>query len=115
MRILCGFAAVILALFILAQVNDPDPFRWAAIYGIAAFWAGVGALRPDLLGRPGWRPAFLVWLAAAAVGAVWYWPRASGWWLVETWWENEESREGMGMMIVLASMLLVATALRRRA
>ena len=113
MRVLYGFAAVLLAFFVVVQVNDPDPLRWMAIYGAAAFWAGAAALRPELLRRPGWRPAFLASLAAAAVGAVWYWPRAAGWWQVDTWWENEQSREGMGMMLVLAAMLLVAAAPRR--
>lgn len=115
MRILCAIAAVILGLFVLVQFNDPDPLVWATIYAVAAFWAGVAAIRPDLIARPGWRAVFLVSLAAAVAGLAWYWPRTPQWWAVDTWWENEESREGMGMMIVLAAMLLAAGALRRRA
>ncbi len=115
MRILCGIVAVILALFTAAQVNDPDPLLWVGIYGVATIWAGLGALRPDLLGRPVWRPLFLASLVLAAVGLAWFWPRTPGWWQVGTWWENEESREGIGMMIVLAAMLLVAAIPRRRA
>lgn len=115
MRILCGTVAVILALFVVAQVNDPDPLLWMGIYGVAAFWAAVGALRPDLLSRRVWRPLFLVSFALAAVGLAWFWPRTPGWWQVGTWWENEESREGMGMMIVLVAMLIVSAVPRRRA
>lgn len=115
MRVLCAIAAVILVLFVLVQLNDPDPWIWATIYAAAAFWAGVAALRPEVIRRPGWRAVFLISLAAAVVGLVWYWPLTPQWWAVETWWEDEESREGMGMMIVFVAMLLAAGALRRRA
>ncbi len=114
MRIVCGIAAVVMVLFVLVQINDPDPLLWMSIYAAAAFWAGVGALRPELLARPAWRSVYLVSLAAAAVGLAWFWPRTPQWWVVGTWWENEESREGMGMMLVLATMLLVGAGLRRR-
>ena len=55
--------------------------------------------------------ALLVVSLVAAVGlTIFYWPPAEHWWDIDVWWESEESREGMGMMIVTAALALTAAA-----
>lgn len=116
MRILNGALCVLLILFAVVQYNDPDALFWASVYGIAALWAGVAAVEPGVLRAREARLLLAASMAAAVYGVVHYWPETSHWWLREVWWETETAREGMGMMIVLAAMVLVAvTALSRGA
>ncbi len=47
-RTLSGFMAALFVFAVLVQYNDPDPIRWMAIYGLAAFFslqAARGTLR----------------------------------------------------------------------
>jgi hypothetical protein len=48
---------------------------------------------------------------------VFYWPTVPNFWLKEVWWVEETAREGMGVMIGFAVLLvvLVDVLLRRRA
>jgi hypothetical protein len=115
MRMASGVLFVFLLVFAAVQVNDPDPLFWGAVYGVGAAWSGIAAFRPAALARPrlAWALAATVALAVAAV--VWFWPQAETWWLREVWWEDEAAREGMGLMIVLAALVLAGLqALRAR-
>lgn len=111
MPYLNGVLCVTLALFAIAQYNDPDFVLWFVIYGIAAVWCGFAALRPEHLAHS--RPALIglgVCLVLAAAGSVYLWPTD-----VATWWDNEVVREGMGLIIVTVSLAIAAiTAWRRR-
>ena len=102
MRYVNGLFCAMLALFAIAQYNDPDPLLWFPIYAIPALWSGLIAWRPHLLqtNRPA-AVAFLVCLAAAVVGTVHYWPS-----LPTDWIDIEEEREGIGMIIVLVALLV---------
>ena len=103
MRAVNGLFSVVLGLFAIAQYNDPDALLWFLIYGIPAAWAGVVAFRPDLL--PTSRAAitaFLVCLAAAVAGTIYMWPS-----LPEDWIHVEEEREGLGLIIVTAGLVVV--------
>jgi len=115
MRVTTGTLAVVLALFAVFQYDDPDGPVWAAIYGIAAVWCAVAALRPGWL-AVGWVIALLgLSLVAAVAGVVVFWPDTAAWWRVDVWWHEETVREGMGFMIVLAALgIAFVTALRRR-
>ncbi|GMG84134.1 hypothetical protein LNKW23_33480 [Paralimibaculum aggregatum] len=116
MRALNGLLLAVLLLFAAVQYNDPDGPLWLAIYGTGALWTGLAALRPGLSGRPAARAGLALSLAAALAGLAWYWPATPGWWRQEVWWETETAREGMGMMIVVASLAAAAlVAFRRRA
>lgn len=116
MRVLNGALCALLILFTAVQYNDPDAPLWIAIYGLAAIWAGIAAFRTGVLRGSTARFLLAASAAAAAYGVVYYWPHTPHWWWREVWWQTETAREGMGMMIVLASMLLVGvTALTARA
>lgn len=115
MRYFHGGLAAVLLLFAGVQYNDPDFYFWGPLYLVPALWAGLAALRPDLLARPSAVGGLFLCLAAAVAGTVVFWPADPTWWRREIWWESEAAREGMGMMIVAASLLaLTATAVARR-
>ena len=115
MRYLNGFLCVIMILFVAVQYNDPDYAFWMVIYGIPAVWAGVAALRPAVLARDFFTAGLVLIIAAAVTGAVYYWPTMPGWWRKDVWWIEETAREGMGMMIVTVTLLVVLfTAWRAR-
>ena len=110
MRYLNGSLCVLLALFTIVQYNDPDAILWIVIYGLPAIWAGFTAYRPNafehnhlLVG------VFGLNLLAIAVGAIYMWPQE-----VSTWWDNEEVREGLGLIITTIALLIVAFTLWRR-
>lgn len=113
MRIANGILCVLMLLFAAVQYNDPDGLWWAFIYAVPAAWAGVAAFRPVLLSRPAAKPLWLVSLLVAVAGTVWYWPPVGEWWRESVWWNVEEAREGMGMMIVVIVLLVAGSSLLR--
>lgn len=115
MRYLNGFLCLVMLLFAGVQYNDPDVALWATIYGIPAIWAGLAAFRPSVFQQIWAVIGLALSVAAAAVGTVYYWPRQEGFWRQEVWWTTETAREGMGMMIAAAVLVVVAvTGLRAR-
>ena len=104
-----GFAAV--------QYNDPDALLWIAYYAVPAAWAFLAAFRLDLVRS---KPGMLGLLATIVIGlgvVVYYWPAMPGFWrpavfMVEV--EGEGAREGMGLMIAWAVLLLAMFSARRR-
>ena len=107
MRALSGAFCLILILFAAVQYNDPDFLYWSVIYGVAAFWCGVAAIKPDLLaGNNTLKALFGLCLLIALIGTVYYWPSATAWWTKEVIWENELVREGLGMAIATLGMAL---------
>ncbi len=118
MRVLCGVLAVLLVLFAAVQWNDPDVLFWASIYTAGAAWCGIAALRPELLRTGAARGLLAVSVALAVWGVVAFWPPVERWWAVDVWWpqvSGETSREGMGMMILAASVLAAGAVAWRRA
>jgi hypothetical protein len=109
MRYLNGFICALLTLFVIAQYNDPDALLWILIYGVPAVWAGLAAWRPGGLSRS---PAALCALGAclilALAGTAYMWPAD-----FSVWWDVEEVREDIGLMIVTAALLIVALTLWR--
>lgn len=108
---------LLMVAFAAVQYNDPDAPLWIVIYLIPAAWAFAAAFRPARVqSRAAER-----WLwatVAAGVGAtVYYWPTVPGFWHRDVWWVEETAREGMGMMVALAVVLVVlaATLLRKPA
>lgn len=115
MRIFSGICCILMLLFTIVQFNDPDALHWAVIYGVAAIWCGIAALRPALASE-GWPCHLLViCLALAGLGTVWYFPKTPGFWQTEVWWVTETAREGMGMMIAFAALIVAWFTARRYA
>lgn len=109
MRYVNGFLCALLSLFAIVQYNDPDAMVWIAIYGVPALWAGLAAWRPGRLSRsPAALGALGVCLALALAGTIYLWPAEPS-----TWWDMEEVREGMGLMMVTTALLIVALTLWR--
>ena len=105
--VMLGFAAV--------QYNDPDALLWIVIYLVPAAWAFAAAFRLQRVrSQTGER---LLWasLVIGAATTVYYWPTMPGFWRKDVWWVEETAREGMGVMIAMAILLVVlATALLRK-
>ncbi len=100
---------------IVVQFNDPDPFAWIAIYGLAA-----GASVLGLLGRGHWAcPAVVglvaaVWAARIAPGVLSQVPFLAMFGAFEM--ENagiEESREMYGLVFIATWMVVLAVRAAR--
>lgn len=107
MRYVFAVLGLLMALFAVVQFNDPDGPTWMVFYGVPAVWAGLAAVRPHLLSLTGPRLLLAASLVAAVVLVVVFWPPAEQWWRTEVWWESEESREGMGLMIATLTLAAV--------
>jgi Transmembrane family 220, helix len=109
MRYVNGFFCVLLVLFAIVQYNDPDAILWILIYGITAVWAGLAAFRPVRFAHNQLLlTVFGVSLVAIAGGAIYDWPQS-----IADWWDNEVVREGLGLIIATAALLVVAYTLWR--
>ena len=118
-RVARGIAFVMLVLFLFGlavQYNDPDPWRWAAIYGAAA----VACLLAVMGRMPRWLPVLVavvaaVWatsLAPVVVGKV-----RPGEMFQEFEMKSpliEQAREMFGLLIITAAMLLLIVTGRKR-
>jgi len=93
-------------LFIVVQLNDPDGVMWMFIYAVPMAWAAIAAFRPAALSGKLPSALLITCIILSAAAMFYYWPKTSGWWKSEVWWEVETAREGMGMMIVLIVLLI---------
>jgi hypothetical protein len=110
MRWINGSLCILMTLFALVQYNDPDGVMWFAIYAVPALWAGVAAFHPSTLGEgPLALVAYALCLVAALAGSVYMWPSEFA-----TWWDNEEVREGLGVVIVTVVLLIVGLSVLRQ-
>jgi hypothetical protein len=111
MRIVHGVLAALFALCALLQYNDPDPLRWALLYACAASAAGLAAVgRPQRLLSSALAGACLAWMSFLADGMAAF-VRRGDWSLLAATMKAgepmiEESREFLGLAIVLAWCLL---------
>jgi ABC-type Na+ efflux pump permease subunit len=118
MRYIFGVLAVLMLLAVVVQYNDPDGPVWMVYYGVPAVWCGLAAFRPALFEKGSVRSLLAVSVIAAIGLTLWYWPPVTGFWHEQVWQMGmvdpqaaviaEQSREGMGMMIVTAVLLVVA-------
>ena len=117
LRVASGVMTLLFLLCVVVQYNDPDVLLWIVIYLIPAAWAFAGAFRmPQVRSPAGER---LLWLSVVvgAATTVYYWPTMPDFWRKDVWWVEETAREGMGVMIGLAVLVvvLVASLLRKPA
>ncbi len=105
MRYVNMVTALVMLLFAVVQLNDPDAFVWFVIYLVPGILAATAAFRLPVLKKAVAPLAALTALSLA--GVVYYWPTTPGFWRQEVWWETETAREGMGMMFVAIVMVIV--------
>jgi hypothetical protein len=120
MRFVFWVFAVLMALAAAVQFNDPDGPLWMVYYGVPAVWAGIAAIRSQLLTNIAVRALLSLSVAAGLILTVLYWPPASRWWQHEVWGMGmmdpgaaataEQAREGLGIMIATAVLLSVLAA-----
>ena len=118
MRYLFYVLAVLMFLAAAVQYNDPDGPLWMVYYGVPMIWCALAAVRPALFENSAVRGLLAVSVVAAIALTIGYWPTAAGFWHEQVWRMGmtepeaariaEESREGMGMMIATAVLLVVA-------
>ncbi|MGH6924414.1 MAG: transmembrane 220 family protein [Propylenella sp.] len=118
MRYVFAVLAVLMLLAAAVQYNDPDGPLWMAYYGVPAVWCGLAVFRSDILASSRGRALLAISLVAAVGLTIWYWPPVSDFWRESVWRMGmtdveaariaEQSREGMGMMIATAVVLIVA-------
>jgi len=100
--------------FAAVQYNDPDTLVWATIYLIPAAWSLLVAFRLPVVRTPAWRALLWVTAFAGLAGVVYYWPAMPGFWHKEVWRLEETAREGMGMMIAFAVLIVVLFSAHRK-
>jgi len=107
MRYVNLVSALLMTLFALVQLNDPDALLWFFIYIVPAILAAVAAFRLQLLATPRGTASLGALVALSLLGVIYYWPTTPGFWHSEVWWKTETAREGMGMMIAAVVMIVV--------
>jgi len=114
MRYLYIVPGLLMIAFAAVQYNDPDGPLWAAIYLVPAAWALLAAFRPPVLRSPGGKSLLWACVAAGLAGVVYYWPTMPGFWHKDVWSVEETAREGMGMMIAFAVLIVVLFSAHRK-
>jgi hypothetical protein len=117
-RILNGVMALLFAVAVAVQYNDPDPIRWMAIYGGALIVAAIAAVQ----GRAPLPAAAAVGLVALVWGLYWAGTSGTAFKLYEHMFDSwemkntaiEEAREASGLFIVAFWMLVVGVVSRMR-
>ncbi len=115
-RLLNATMAVLFLFGAAVQYNDPDPFRWTAIYLAASAACVLAALRR----LPWWFPALtaavaLVWaatFASRAFPAIRIAELFSAWEMASE--RIEEAREMYGLLLIGIYMVVLATTRRTR-
>jgi hypothetical protein len=118
MRYLFYGLALLMFLAVAVQYNDPDGPLWMAYYGVPMVWCALAAVRPAIFAAAAARGLLAASVIAAIALTIWDWPSAAGFWHESVWQMGmtdpeaakiaEESREGMGLMIATAVLVVVA-------
>ena len=112
-----GVMALLFAFAVVVQINDPDPFAWMAIYGLACVACVLALLRrghwlvPASAGA-----AAIIWavtIAPRVLGRVPFLDMFNEFEMRDT--GIEESREMYGLLMIAAWMTVLALTARRRA
>lgn len=110
LRLVNGFLALLMTVFAAVQYNDPDAVIWMVIYGVGALFAGMVAFRPRLFQTLNYlKAALFACLLLAALGSILMWPSE-----FRTWWDNEQVREGMGLIMVTVTLAIAALTVQVR-
>ncbi|MEO0794805.1 MAG: transmembrane 220 family protein [Verrucomicrobiota bacterium] len=114
LKILNALLGLLLLLFAVVQVNDPDGWFWSLIYLIPVVGAGVAAFGTTLFKKRFLMPVFFLVLGMLMLLTIYYWPRTPEFWKQEVWWNTETAREGLGMMIATMAFAFSTFTVWRR-
>jgi Transmembrane family 220, helix len=108
---------IILGLMMLAfagvQYNDPDMPQWVLLYSVPALWMYAVTFRLQSVARSKDLMVLLGLTLVFYVGTVvYYWPAMPNFWLKEVWIVEETAREGMGLMVALAVVVVAVVNTR---
>lgn len=107
MRYVLILLGVLMVAFAAVQYNDPDAALWIVIYLVPAAWAFAAAFRPARVRTLAGERLLWATLALGAGTLVFYWPTVPGFWHKDVWMVEETAREGMGVMVGFAVLLVV--------
>ncbi|MGH8720720.1 MAG: transmembrane 220 family protein [Burkholderiales bacterium] len=107
MRYVLILLGLLMVAFAAVQYNDPDGLLWAFLYLVPAAWAFAAAFRPAAVRSLAGERALWATLAAGVGTMVFYWPGVPGFWRKDVWWVEETAREGMGVMVGVAVLVVV--------
>lgn len=107
MRYVLMLLGLLMVAFAAVQYNDPDALLWVLIYLVPAAWAFAAAFRPATVRSLAGERLLWASLAAGVGTMVIYWPTVPHFWRREVWWVEETAREGMGVMVGVAVLIVV--------
>lgn len=108
-KIFFGVWTLLFLLFAYWQWNDPDPWLWIPIYGLAALLTAMAAGGKYSL------PVLSVFIVLCLAGFVYLYPSAVGEWIQQEWQQQdlsmktqqmEQGRESFGLLIVALVMAI---------
>jgi len=115
MKYVLMLLGLLMAAFAAVQYNDPDALLWVVIYLVPAAWAFAAAFRPTKLQSLAAERLLWTTIALGMGTLVFYWPTVPYFWRKDVWRVEETAREGMGVMIGFAVLVVVlATVLMAR-
>ncbi len=88
-------------LFIALQYNDPDGLMWAVVYAVPALVMLRVILRPDCFSTRSGKALRWAAVALMLVGTILFLPKDLEFLQYEVWWDNEQMREALGVMVAL--------------
>lgn len=110
MKYVLMLLGMLMAAFAAVQYNDPDALLWVVIYLVPAAWAFAAAFRPATVRSLAGERLLWATLAAGVGTMVIYWPTVPHFWRKDVWWVEETAREGMGVMVGFAVLVVVLAA-----
>lgn len=114
MRYVLILLGLLMVAFAAVQYNDPDALLWIVIYLVPAAWAFAAAFRPAFVRSLAGERLLWATLAAGIGTMVFYWPAVPDFWRKDVWWVEETAREGMGVMVGVAVLVIVLAGVMAR-
>ncbi len=114
MRYVLILLGLLMVAFAAVQYNDPDGLLWVFIYLVPAAWAFAAAFRPAHVRSLAGERLLWATLTLGAGALVLYWPTVPEFWRKDVWWVEETAREGMGVMVGVAVLVIVLAGVMAR-
>jgi hypothetical protein len=114
MRYVLMLLGLLMVAFAAVQYNDPDALLWIILYLVPAAWAFAAAFRPAVVRSLAGERLLWASLTLGAGTLVLYWPAVPGFWRQDVWWVEETAREGMGVMVGVAVLVVVLVTVMAR-